>query len=399
MTGSSGNTEDVLFGFAPVSSQAPKGRAEDKYDLLVATDVLAEGVNLQQARHIINFDLPWNPMRLVQRHGRIDRIGSPHSHVYLRCFFPSQDLDALLGLEAALQRKITQAAKSIGVEGEIVPGSKASDQVFAHTKEQIAALLEEDATLFEEAEDTGALSGEEFRRELAEALNDPHWKNAVKNLPWVAGSGKAAESPGGFVFCARVGDHPRPQYRWVPLTGDGERIEAEAIVEDTLTCLGKAVCVRETERVLPEGIADLAYAAWEIARRHIFDRWIEATDPANMQPAIPKPMRDAADLLRSHPPKDLGTDRLHRLLDTIEAPYDTRVQRMMRKTLDQYENVRERVAEVVRLVEDLGLQPPAEVEPLPEIEEQDVNLVTWMALVPETVAARSNETVGGPQQL
>ncbi|MBI4703957.1 MAG: hypothetical protein HY744_22850, partial [Deltaproteobacteria bacterium] len=45
------------------------------------TDILAEGMNLQQCRHIINFDLPWNPMRLVQRHGRVDRIGSPHDTI------------------------------------------------------------------------------------------------------------------------------------------------------------------------------------------------------------------------------------------------------------------------------------------------------------------------------
>ena len=50
-------------------------------DILISTDVLAEGVNLQQARHIINYDMPWNPMRLVQRHGRIDRIGSEHNKV------------------------------------------------------------------------------------------------------------------------------------------------------------------------------------------------------------------------------------------------------------------------------------------------------------------------------
>ncbi len=387
VTGSSGGTEDALFGFAPVSSQAPKGY-EDAYDLLVATDVLAEGVNLQQARHIINFDLPWNPMRLVQRHGRIDRIGSPHSHVYLRCFFPSKDLDALLGLEAALQRKITQAAKSIGIEGEIVPGSKASDQIFAHTREQIEALREGDATLFENAEDTGSLSGEEFRRELAEALENPRWRNAVEQLPWVAGSGKVSAGPGGFVFCARVGDHPRPQYRWVPLAGDGGIDDGpDAVVEDTLACLGKAVCAPGTERVLPESIADLAYDAWEIARRHIFERWIEATDPASMRPAIPKPMRDAADLLRSSPPKELGTDRLHRILDTIEAPYDTRTQRMMRQALDAYENKQERAAAVIALIDELGLEPPPEAEPLPEIEEEDVNLVTWMALVPRENSA------------
>jgi ERCC4-related helicase len=60
-------------GFAPYSTESGM---PDIYDVLVTTDVLAEGVNLQQARHIINYDLPWNPMRMVQRHGRIDRIGS-----------------------------------------------------------------------------------------------------------------------------------------------------------------------------------------------------------------------------------------------------------------------------------------------------------------------------------
>src|SRR5699024_500028 len=117
---------DAITGFAPMT--AGTGTEEDRFDIIVATDTLAEGVNLQQARHIINYDLPWNPMRLVQRHGRIDRIGSPHKRVYLRCFFPSKELDHLLGLETILQRKITQAAKSIGIEGEIVPGSKATDQ-------------------------------------------------------------------------------------------------------------------------------------------------------------------------------------------------------------------------------------------------------------------------------
>jgi hypothetical protein len=66
VSGDEDNKTRAAFGFAPESTEAPLG-TEDRYDLLVATDVLAEGVNLQQARHIINYDLPWNPMRLVQR--------------------------------------------------------------------------------------------------------------------------------------------------------------------------------------------------------------------------------------------------------------------------------------------------------------------------------------------
>jgi superfamily II DNA/RNA helicase len=67
--------------------EAPAGRRNDLYDVLITTDVLSEGMNLQQCRNIINYDLPWNPMRLVQRHGRVDRIGGPHRDVYLYCFF------------------------------------------------------------------------------------------------------------------------------------------------------------------------------------------------------------------------------------------------------------------------------------------------------------------------
>ncbi len=81
---------DAVFGFAPESTEAPPSRCDDKYDILVTTDVLAEGMNLQQCGRIINYDLPWNPMRLVQRHGRIDRIGSPHEKVFLTCVcFPT----------------------------------------------------------------------------------------------------------------------------------------------------------------------------------------------------------------------------------------------------------------------------------------------------------------------
>ncbi len=53
--------EDAVFGFVPVSSDAPPARSEDRFDILISTDVLAEGVNLQQCRNIINYDLPWNP--------------------------------------------------------------------------------------------------------------------------------------------------------------------------------------------------------------------------------------------------------------------------------------------------------------------------------------------------
>jgi len=139
ITGTAGDKQTVLWGFAPRTTDPPAGRDEDLFDIVVSIDVLAEGVNLQQARHIINYDLPWNAMRLVQRHGRIDRIASPHREVFLRCVFPDTQLDALLGLEERLNRKITQAAAAIGVS-EVLPGSNASDVVYTESREEIDRL-------------------------------------------------------------------------------------------------------------------------------------------------------------------------------------------------------------------------------------------------------------------
>ena len=103
-------------------------------------------------------------MRLVQRHGRIDRIGSDHAEVFIRCYFPDQHLEALLGLEERLQRKLKQAAAAVGV-GQVLPGFAGRDVTFTETRDEIDRLRREDASLFEEA-GPSALSGEEYRRAL-----------------------------------------------------------------------------------------------------------------------------------------------------------------------------------------------------------------------------------------
>ncbi len=378
----SGDKQTSLWGFAPISAQAPSGTA-DRFDILVTTDVLAEGVNLQQGRHIINFDLPWNPMRMVQRHGRIDRIGSVHDRVYLRSFFPSQKLNSLLGLERAIHRKLTQAAKTIGVEDDIIPGLDTHvERIYGATDEQVRRLYDNDASLLDDAEPAGALSGEEFRRELATRLDDPRYRKQVETLPWVAGTGKTTTGQPGFVFCAHVGDHLRPVFRNVPVLPDGTP-DLDGITGDVLPCLALARCEPDTPVVVPDNVRQVAYNAWEAARTHIFDAWDYQTDPANLAAPIPKPLRDAADLLRSNP-TGLNIDRLHRYIDTIEAPYDTRTQRAFRHVLDQDLNDRDKAAELIALIDDYGLQPPPPTEPLPEIDPQDIHLVTWMALVNET---------------
>jgi hypothetical protein len=209
---------DVLAGFSPMTAGELDNEgwpiSKDEYDILVTSDVLAEGVNLQQAGRMVNFDLPWNPMKLVQRHGRIDRIGSPHKRVFIDCFFPAKDLDRLLGLEATLQRKIAYANAAVGV-GTVLPGQVAdsSVEVLLHdVRADIVDLYNEDPTLLLEGGGSEAMSGEEYRRRLREALKMSNVRRAVLGLPYGSGSGftSAKVSQPGFVFCARIGDEERP---------------------------------------------------------------------------------------------------------------------------------------------------------------------------------------------
>jgi superfamily II DNA/RNA helicase len=107
----------VVERFAPLANGLPPPKPRELVHTLIATDVLAEGLNLQDARTVVSYDVPWNPVRLAQRIGRIDRLGSPHAQVRACVFQPDQQLDALLGLV----RRVRQKLRAIRVVGGDAP--------------------------------------------------------------------------------------------------------------------------------------------------------------------------------------------------------------------------------------------------------------------------------------
>ena len=132
--------ERAVHGFAPNSGDAPPD-ATDEFDTLIATDVLGQGVNLQEARNVINHDLPWNPMRVVQRNGRIDYVKSPYDEFYPFSFFPEDRLDDLLEIEHQVRRKLTRAARAVGVGEGVILGMEILNQNFAEKVEKIDSIL------------------------------------------------------------------------------------------------------------------------------------------------------------------------------------------------------------------------------------------------------------------
>lgn len=380
-----GRTErqDAIVGFAPKT--AGTGAEDDKYDLVIATDVLSEGVNLQQAGHIINYDLPWNPMRLVQRHGRIDRIGSEHKYIHLRCFFPDDELEELLQLEDRLQRKLKQAGAAFGVSAGVLPGVEATERNLTETREEIDKLRAGNAAIFED--NGAAASSEEYQRRLANAFKSEQTRARVLALPW--GAGTVMARPGaepGFVLCAKVADHPRPEFRYIPMDGGQVRLldGAPEIHPELLTSLEQAdprtPDVPSAEP--PEELREHLYLAWEAAQEDVHAKWMDRTDPATYEPPVPAIMRRASELVRRH--GSILGDRQDRLVDRLNQATNPRAEREIRALLNEHDGG-DRKAAVVALEEKAGqlrLKVPEPPQPLPPVNVEDVRLVTWLAIVP-----------------
>lgn len=353
----------------------------DLYDILLTTDVLAEGVNLQQAAHIVNYDLPWNPMRIVQRHGRVDRIGSQHKSIELDVFFPAEHLDEFLGLEQTLIRKLRQADAAIGA-GKVLPGVSHYPPQEHYDADDILEEIEE---LIEQGGGSAAGSGEEYRRRLANALDaDDSIRGRLEELPFGIGSGfvNPVVSGRSFVFCMKMGETGHVWFRnvnadetWQPTADE----EGRVVVDDTLISLvtadpgsvGRA-------RALPDEAFRSAYDAWAIAQEDAYCEWMRSTDPNTFAAEIPASFRDARELVLNNGgylgPAQIATIKRLNTVPTAKA------RKAMRVALRDPGTPEEVVGAVVQVLDTFGIQPAEKVEPLPPILLEDIRLIAWMAV-------------------
>jgi len=408
--------DEAVAGFAPKTGgpRDKDGRptGQDRFDLLISSDVLSEGVNLQQAHNIVNFDLPWNPMRLVQRHGRVDRIGSIHDYIHLWCFFPDADLDRLLGLEAILHRKLLKASKSIG-QGTVLPGIAASDDVVFNAKnDQIRGLAAGDNGLF--LGTTGSLiSGEEFRAMLRKAIHDESFEHRLAAMPWGIGTGFTTnDRQPGFVFCARILNRAdEPVFRYVPLPAalqdpsagavaappsapieeplaelNRDRITVDGIdvdvITDSLTSLSMANPPQiGTPANVPDPWIDLAYKAWAATQGNIAKSWNDSLDSGRATD-LPAVIREAVQHLSLH-----GTHRERVDIDNAMKIYRrgqaARVTAIVRSVMrDEGMTDLNKTDRLIDLIDELGLTAPDPKAKRFAISEPDVHLIAWVALIP-----------------
>jgi superfamily II DNA or RNA helicase len=216
--------------------------------IVVSTEVLAEGYNLQNAQAVVNFDLHFNPQVAVQRSGRVDRIGSPHKAVYLVSFTPPESLNVHISLLHRLDDRFRRI-HGLGLGDE--PVTTLSGDVQHRTLEQMKRFYSlDDPTVLEEAEESGLLRSSDGMRLVLDMFLRRAGRERLESIPYGVSSVRAQSSntdltAGAFIAFAEPGDDAPTYWRYYP-RHDGEWGHP---VDDEIRIFHAINCTEEEPRV------------------------------------------------------------------------------------------------------------------------------------------------------
>jgi superfamily II DNA or RNA helicase len=237
----SGHADDptaLAWRFSPVSNdKRDKVNPADELRVLIATDVLSEGQNLQDCAIVVNFDLPWAIIRLIQRAGRVDRIGQQSEKILCYSFLPADGVERIIRLRNRVRQRLTENAEVVG-----------SDEVFFEDDTNVSAIL----ALYNEK--SGVLDGDEDGEVDLASYAYQIWKDAIErdpslqavipDMPAVVYSTQphtpTPKRPEGVLVYMRSGDNDA--LAWIDRNGT-------AVTESQLAILKAAECGPDTEAV------------------------------------------------------------------------------------------------------------------------------------------------------
>ena len=233
----------LIQAFAPQSNNRPElAGSEAEVDILISTDVLSEGQNLQDCGVLVNYDLHWNPTRMVQRAGRIDRIGSKHPLLWVHNMFPEEGLERLLGLVESLNRKITDIDRAGFLDASVL-----GETVHPRNFNTLRRIMNEDGTVMEEQEQFAELASNEFLLQQLRGLLDTGAHKMLEELPDGIHSGLARDGEKGMFFYLTA---PRPR-------GEGRRhfwryydVKGGRVLDNRFLIANLIACSPDTPRVI-----------------------------------------------------------------------------------------------------------------------------------------------------
>ena len=234
--GDSEDPTELARRFSPVSNGVRPGAIPSELRILVATDVLSEGQNLQDAHIIVNYDLPWAIIRLIQRAGRVDRIGQKAAEIICYSFLPAEGVERIIKLRQRITKRLQQNAEVVG-----------TDEIFfeneAKTDERLRNLYTENSHVLDDDEDNEVdLCSLAFQIWQNAIAADPAVEKKVTALPPVVFATRpwAASStlPGGALVYVKTSEGA-DALAWVDNEG-------HSVTESQYAILQSAQCLPDT---------------------------------------------------------------------------------------------------------------------------------------------------------
>ena len=211
------NFNAILTNFAPIARNRGDASGDADIDLLIATDCISEGQNLQDCDTAINYDIHWNPVRLIQRFGRVDRIGSRSQSVRMVNYWPTSDMDVYLKLESRVQARMALA--DIAASGDEDPFTEADAQLELNFRDEQLLKLRDEAMTIDDLDDGPVMSDftlDHFLTQLLRYLEAN--KDTLEAMPHgvYAVTPSEADAQAGVIFflrqrnAAQAGPRQRP---------------------------------------------------------------------------------------------------------------------------------------------------------------------------------------------
>lgn len=257
---------DITKWFDPDQGVGAIMERDEEPRILISTDVLAEGHNLQLASAVVNFDLHWNPQVLVQRAGRVDRLNSPYSTVEIVSFVPEEGLEEHLGLIRRLDGRF-HLIHVLGLGDE--PITRFENDTQMTTLEQLQRIYRDDETVLEAYERVFTMGSTDYMRQPLEAFLLSAGEEAIREIPVGVQSVKAAppgwrHGPGTFIaFLYGPRGTGETHWRFYP-DGGGAPVMAEEEIFKAI------VCAKNERRAPWDGDAGVIID-WDLLRRAATD--------------------------------------------------------------------------------------------------------------------------------
>jgi len=361
----------IIREFAPKANlhHNPVG-SENEIDILISTDVLSEGQNLQDCGHLLNYDLHWNPTRMVQRAGRIDRIGTEFSTLWVHNMFPDAGLERLLKLIESLNRKISDIDRAGFLDASVL-----GEVVHPRNFNTLKRIEGEDDSVFEEEEQFTELMSNEFLLQQLRNLLNAGGREMLDQLPDGIHSGLSKpRAKGMFFYFKAVSKGSRDAYHFWKYFD----VNTGEILDNRFMIANLIACSPDTPRVIGD------YDPFEIQEK-IITNILETQERIQALATTPKTIdpfqQTVATVLQGHLNSSLvNRKRLVDVIKYINQPLTGVQVKGLRSAYQKFQTgheIVELVTDIERLAETYGSRPHSAPPPSESITRENLRLVCF----------------------